>query len=65
MAASKLPIKLLLYQPHKRYTRRAKLLKIRWKNVITGCFSLLVLDWSKLSKALLSMKGLEPLFMFL
>ena len=62
---TKLPIKLLLYQPHNRYTRRAKLLKMRWKNVITGCFSLLVVDWSKLSKALLSMKGLEPLFMFL
>ena len=62
---TKLPIKLLLYHPHSRYTRRAKLLKIRWKNVITGCFSLLVVDWSKLSKVLLSTKGLEPLFMFL
>ena len=61
---TKLPIKLLLYQPHRRYTRRAKLLNIRWKNVITGCFNLLVVDWSKLSKVLLSMKGLEP-FMFI
>ena len=33
--------------------------------MITGCFNLLVVDWSKLSKVLLSMKGLSPLFIFL
>ena len=42
MMLTKLPMKLSEYQPHSRYTTRARLLKIRWKNVITGCFNLLV-----------------------
>ena len=44
---------------------RARLLKIRWKKVMTGCFSLRVVLSLKFSKLVLSMKGPEGLFIFL